>query len=270
MTSALGLVGNTTTARDNLKKRIGRSFAEWVFSPQRREGELLAEDDTKNVNQGRRTTLGPFAHPGPVWAVAASPDGEEIVTGGNDGTARVWNHRSGEERLVLRGHDGPILAVAITPDGEEIVTGGNDGTARVWNRRSGEERLVLRGHAGSLRAPRHAPTAKIQQSDSKRGNGPNHIPQERTVPTPTPLRACNVLAWIHRCTDMSHRLRGGTHGSGWDWSREPSTSLLGAIREDLFSWDDVLRGRREAWRARSGRPGAELGPLWTRELITWL
>lgn len=39
----------------------------------------------------------PFGgHPGPVWAVAVSPDGNEIVTGGADGTARVWSMASGQ------------------------------------------------------------------------------------------------------------------------------------------------------------------------------
>ncbi|MGH2669056.1 MAG: P-loop NTPase fold protein, partial [bacterium] len=74
-----------------------------------------------------------------VRAVAVTPDGEEIVTGGGDGTARVWNRRSGEERVALRGHSGWVQAVAVTPEGEEIVTGGGDGTIRVWNRSTGRQ-----------------------------------------------------------------------------------------------------------------------------------
>ena len=106
-------------------------------------------EDNRRESQGAAPRPSPpFAghlgrtHGGPVRAVAVSPDGEEIVTGGEDGTAWVWNRRSGEERVALRGHGGRVRAVAVSPDGEEIVTGTADGTARVWNRRSGEERAL--------------------------------------------------------------------------------------------------------------------------------
>ena len=78
----------------------------------------------------------PFGgHPGQVLRVAVTPDGEEIITASDDGTARVWNRRSGEQRATLTGHTGPVWGVAVTPDGEEIITASTDGTIRVWNRR---------------------------------------------------------------------------------------------------------------------------------------
>ena len=40
----------------------------------------------------------PFAgHPGPVLAVAYSPDGTTLTTTGDDGTIRVWNARTGRQ-----------------------------------------------------------------------------------------------------------------------------------------------------------------------------
>jgi WD40 repeat protein len=40
----------------------------------------------------------PFAgHPGPVLSVAVTPDGEEVITTGDDGTIRVWNRRRGRQ-----------------------------------------------------------------------------------------------------------------------------------------------------------------------------
>ncbi|MCK9879196.1 hypothetical protein MXD59_26175, partial [Frankia sp. Ag45/Mut15] len=67
-------------------------------------------------------------HTGPVWAVVVSPDGRQIVSGGEDRSVRVWDRASGVEQVVLTGHTGPVNAVAVTPDGRQIVSGGRDGS----------------------------------------------------------------------------------------------------------------------------------------------
>jgi WD40 repeat protein len=82
-----------------------------------------------------------------------TPDGEEIITAGKDGTARIWNRRTGEQRATLTGHTDPV--VAVTPDGEGIITAGKDGTARIWNRRTGEQRAP----PSPTRSRNHSPGA---------------------------------------------------------------------------------------------------------------
>jgi len=74
-----------------------------------------------------------------VRAVAVTPDGRQIVTGGDDGTARLWDRTSGQLQTTLTGHTGWVWAVAVTPDGGEVVSVGDDGAIRVWNRRSGRQ-----------------------------------------------------------------------------------------------------------------------------------
>ena len=70
-------------------------------------------------------------HLDPVDYVIFSPDGQRIVTGSDDQTARVWEAASGQELLTLKGHSSRILCVAFSPDGQRIVTGSGDQTARV-------------------------------------------------------------------------------------------------------------------------------------------
>ena len=70
-------------------------------------------------------------------AAGALPDGTPvIVSGGGDGTVRVWRLADGTPvGEPLRGHDGVVYAVAAgaLPDGTPvIVSGGRDGTVRVW------------------------------------------------------------------------------------------------------------------------------------------
>ncbi len=80
-------------------------------------------------------------HNGTVNAVAvgALPDGTPvIVSGGHDGTVRVWRLADGAPAgEPLRGHDGRVAAVAVgaLPDGTPVIVSGGgfgDGTVRVW------------------------------------------------------------------------------------------------------------------------------------------
>jgi hypothetical protein len=99
-----------------------------------------------------------------------------IVTGSNDGTARVWDARTGTPLLDLKGHTNFVTSVSFSPDAARIVTGSGDGTAKVWDARTGTPLLDLKGHTNVVtsvsfssdpRAPRrivtgsHDGTAKV-------------------------------------------------------------------------------------------------------------
>ncbi|KAJ3534868.1 hypothetical protein NMY22_g6734 [Coprinellus aureogranulatus] len=76
--------------------------------------------------------------PSSVWSVAASPNGNTVVTGCGDGFVRVWDMWTGEMRLGLKGHGGAVKSVDSSPDGKRIVSGSNDGTIRVWDVATGK------------------------------------------------------------------------------------------------------------------------------------
>ena len=68
-----------------------------------------------------------------MLSVAIAPDGQRIVSGGEYGTVRLWDAKSGQPiGQPLKGHAGRVLSVAIAPDGQRIVSGGDDGTIRLW------------------------------------------------------------------------------------------------------------------------------------------
>jgi WD40 repeat protein len=52
-----------------------------------------------------------------VTCATFSPDGERIVTGSWDGTAKVWEAASGRELFALEGHTDRINSVAFSADG---------------------------------------------------------------------------------------------------------------------------------------------------------
>jgi WD40 repeat protein/tRNA A-37 threonylcarbamoyl transferase component Bud32 len=89
-------------------------------------------------------------HTGPILAVAYSPDGQRIVTGSADHTAKVWDAARGKELLTLRGHTEPVKSVAFSPDGQRILTGSWDNTAMLWDATNGTRLRILKGHEAAI------------------------------------------------------------------------------------------------------------------------
>ena len=96
-----------------------------------------------------------------------------IVSGGHDGTVRVWDLESGEPVLgPLTGHDDIVRAVAVGDRHGRpvIVSGGDDRTVRVWDLESGEPVLgPLTGHDDGVHAvavgARHGRPVIVSGSD---------------------------------------------------------------------------------------------------------
>jgi len=68
-------------------------------------------------------------HTGHILAVALSLDGNEIVTGSTDRTARLWC----QGKVAILVHNGAVNYVAFSPDGTKVLTASEDGTARIWD-----------------------------------------------------------------------------------------------------------------------------------------
>ncbi|SFE41691.1 WD40 repeat domain-containing protein [Thermoflexibacter ruber] len=88
------------------------------------------------------------AHQDRVYAVAFSPDGQKILTGSGDRTAKLYN-LEGKILATLQGHTDEVKAVAFSKDGNKIATGSADNTVRVWNV-AGELLQTFKGHQDAV------------------------------------------------------------------------------------------------------------------------
>ncbi|MFM9997124.1 MAG: WD40 repeat domain-containing serine/threonine protein kinase [Phycisphaerales bacterium] len=71
-------------------------------------------------------------HTSYVYAVAFTPDGSRILSGGWDGMVRVWNASNGRPLGAFSCERGFITALGVAPDGRTFATGQkSDGTGRV-------------------------------------------------------------------------------------------------------------------------------------------
>jgi WD40 repeat protein len=104
---------------------------------------------------------------GEVGAVAVSPSGHLVLSGGLDGHARVWELRSGQQLTRFSGHWGWLGWHGVTGVGwlsdDEAISAGEDGALRRWDARTGREwgsyyhgaricRMALRGRMAATGA----------------------------------------------------------------------------------------------------------------------
>ncbi|NNJ27950.1 Serine/threonine-protein kinase PknD [Planctomycetes bacterium LzC2] len=87
-----------------------------------------------------------------ILALAFSPDGTRLVTGGSSsgaGGAIVWDSRNGRRKRALDGHDGhSVDAAVVLPDGERVVTAGRQDAIILSDLSTGEVLRRFVGHTG--------------------------------------------------------------------------------------------------------------------------
>ena len=129
------------------------------FSPDGAQIATVGGDSAHlwNVDEGRppeRETQ-VFVPHGAVACAGFSPDGQRVVTSGWDGSARIWNARTGKCERKLEGHEGPIHGAAFSPDGQRALTESEDSAAKLWDtQRRGED--PGQAPAGTLEGPPRA------------------------------------------------------------------------------------------------------------------
>ncbi|VAW31616.1 High-affinity carbon uptake protein Hat/HatR [hydrothermal vent metagenome] len=96
-------------------------------------------------------------HDGAVNDIAFSGDGSLLATASSDGTAQLWDVRSGEALRVFSGHSGPVLSVSLNGDGSRLATGSVDRTIKLWDTTTGQVRRTFLGHTSTVSAVAFAP-----------------------------------------------------------------------------------------------------------------
>jgi WD40 repeat protein len=107
---------------------------------------------------------GPDGHQATVLAVAFSPNGQVMVSGGADDTIKLWN-REGKLLKTLKEHQGSVNAVAFSPDGQQFASASVDKTIKLWNQ-DGTLLKTLTGHGDQVKAIAFSPDGTMIASGS--------------------------------------------------------------------------------------------------------
>jgi len=89
----------------------------------------------------------PLAHDKSVSRAAFNHTGALVLTGSDDGTARLWDATTTQAVSPPLAHRDRITAAEFGPDGKFVLTAGRDGTVRLWHG------TLFNGKAGEPAAP---------------------------------------------------------------------------------------------------------------------
>lgn len=67
-----------------------------------------------------------------VFNSASTSEGIQVVTGSADGTAKIWNAKTGVCLQALP-HTGPVISAAFNREGTQVVAASYNGTAKIWD-----------------------------------------------------------------------------------------------------------------------------------------
>ncbi|PYJ82216.1 MAG: hypothetical protein DME22_19220, partial [Verrucomicrobia bacterium] len=107
---------------------------------------------------GRGTTA--IQHAAPIRSARFSPDGQRIITASEDGTAGLWDVRTGHRVGEPLRHDGSVVFARFSDDGQRIVTASADRTAKIWEAQTGQLIGEPMRHFGYVRFAEFSPEGK--------------------------------------------------------------------------------------------------------------
>jgi WD40 repeat protein len=170
-------------------------------------------------------------HQGPLRRLTYSPDGSRIASSSLDGTARIWDARTGAQLLVLPvnlpqpntpGFGFIIKTATFSPDGADLLTATGEGTIQVWNATSGGLLRTLAHGLDDLQAAAYSPDGRYVAAATGRAIG---IFDARTG---------------KRARDLSGP---GSHFTSVEYSRDGAL-IVAASTDDVARIWDVSSGKQ--------------------------
>jgi WD40 repeat protein len=103
-----------------------------------------------------------------VESVTFSADGKQLLGASADGTARIWDARTGQQVFRLD-HGRPVYFAGYSPDGRHVVTAGDGGLVRIWDSNTGNRVHSLAGHDGQVTFAEFSPSGRYLATADRSG-----------------------------------------------------------------------------------------------------
>ena len=99
-----------------------------------------------------------------VEALAFSPDGRLLASGGASEAIKLWEVATGREAKSLTGHRAWVSSISFSPDGKLLASGAGDKTIKLWEVATGRELRTFTGHQDALNSVAFSPDGKLLAS----------------------------------------------------------------------------------------------------------
>lgn len=154
---------------------------ELAFSPDGNRLAVAAKKNTASLGTGekvvaildlpgRKIEKQLRGHTDWLTSVAFHQDGQHIVTGSHDKTARIWNVKTGETVKQLTGHSDTVSDVALSFSGDYVLTSSRDKTIKLWDMASGKLIATWQGHTAAVTSIAFHPDDQIALSAGEDGS----------------------------------------------------------------------------------------------------
>ena len=108
-----------------------------AFSPDGSRLAVASDDDTATIHDvvGDDNAVRLVCHGHRPLALAFTPDGRWVASGGKDCTVKVWDSRTGKQLETLRSHGDQVTRLICFQSAERVwlVSGSRDGTVKLWD-----------------------------------------------------------------------------------------------------------------------------------------
>jgi WD40 repeat protein/Flp pilus assembly protein TadD/tRNA A-37 threonylcarbamoyl transferase component Bud32 len=178
----------------------------------------------------------PLRHHGNVNTAAFSPDGQAMLTAGDDGTAQLWAVSTGQALTLPLRHQQAVRHVAFSPSGKVILTGaGNE--AHLWSAATGQALTPTLRHQDQVSALAFSPNGRVILTGA--GNEA-HLWSAATGQALTPpLRHQDRVSALAFSPDGKVILIGCSDGTARLWRIREAIKRDG---EHIKLWTEVLTG----------------------------
>jgi WD40 repeat protein/serine/threonine protein kinase len=200
------------------------------------------------------------AHDALVYCLAVSPNGQTIVTGGEDNCARLWDSGTGKAQGDPIIHPDFVHAAIFSHDGSRLLTGSYDGFARLWGAATLEPLGLPLPHHDKIRSVAFGNDDRSIITGSSDGMA-QIWDAETCQPIGPPLKHRGQVRAVAFSPKGSSIATAGDENVVrlWDWRQESSNS-----RQNILKHESAVRGLAVSPNGRD-----LLTSTWTGETQVW-